>query len=190
MVWTHDIEIILNKLRFKSLLLSKFHKTSYFKYHNLLKYFRIPVIVLSGFNSVFNLAFNAMIPLEVVSLMCCFLSLIVALIGSIELFLQIQKQMDIHLNNSTKYCILANDIDKMMTLDIENRSTDGLSFLEEYQNQFNSLMQTSIIEDRQINKILMNIDSNKGNLDDEHFMMMISSGNNTPRKNSSDKISL
>ena len=170
MVWTHDIEIILNKLRFKSLLLSKFHKTSYFKYHNLLKYFRIPVILLSGLNSVFNVALNNLIPIETASLLCCFLSLTVGIVGSIELFLQIQKQMDIHLNNSTKYCIIANDIDKMTTLDIENRSTDGLAFLEEYQNQFNSLMQTSIITDRQINKILMNIDSNKGNFDDEHFI--------------------
>ena len=186
MTWTPDIEIILNKLRIKSLLLSKFHKTSYFKYHNLLKYFRIPVILLSGLNSVFNVALNNLIPIETASLLCCFLSLTVGIVGSIELFLQIQKQMDIHLHNSTKYCIIANDIDKMTTLDIENRSTDGLSFLEDYQNQFNSLMQTSIITDRKIRKKLMIIESNKGNLDDEHFMMMISSGN----KDSSDKGSI
>ena len=189
MVWTPDIEIILNKLRIKSLLLSKYHKTSYFKYHNLLKYFRIPVILLSGLNSVFNVALQNLIPIETVSLLCCFLSLIVGLVGSIELFLQIQKQMDIHLHNSTKYCIIANDIDKMTTLDIENRSTDGLSFLEDYRNQFNSLMQTSIITDRKIRKKLMIIESKKGNFDDEHFMMMIS-GNNTPRKDSSDKGSI
>ena len=92
--------------------------------------------------------------------------------------------MDIHLHNSTKYCILANDIDKMTTLDIENRSQDGIAFLEESQNQFNSLMQTSIITDRKIRKKLMVIESNKGNLDDEHFMMMISSGNKDSDKGS------
>ena len=148
------------------------------------------LIVLSGLNSVFNVALNNLIPIETASLLCCFLSLTVGIVGSIELFLQIQKQMDIHLQNSTKYCIIANDIDKMTTLDIENRMVDGLAFLEEYQNQFNSLMQTSIITDRKINKILMNIDSNKGNFDDKHFMMMISSGDNRPRKDSSDKGSI
>ena len=187
MTWTPDIEIILNKLRIKSLLLSKYHKTSYFKYQVLLKYFRIPVILLSGINSVFNIALNNLIPIETASLLCCFMSLLVGIIGSIELFLQIQKQMDIHLNNSTKYCILANDIDKMTTLNIENRSTDGLAFLEDYQNKFNSLMQTSIITDRKINKKLMIVESNKGEFNEEDFMIMVSSSKNASRKDSRDQ---
>ena len=95
--------------------------------------------------------------------------------------------MDIHLNNSTKYCILANDIDKMTTLNIENRSTDGLAFLEDYQNQFNSLMQTSIITDRKINKKLMIVESNKGEFNEEDFMIMVSSSKNASRKDSRDQ---
>ena len=126
--WSCDIELILNKIRIKSILLSKFYKTAYFKYKNLLQYFRIPVILFSGINSVFNVALNPFISIQTVSLLCCFLSLSVGLIGTIELFLQIQSQMEIHLNNSTKYCILANDVNKMLLLNVENRPTKGMVF--------------------------------------------------------------
>ena len=194
MPWSTDIELVLKQIRLKSLLLSKYHKTSYFRYQKFLKYFRIPVILLSGINSVFNVALNNLIPVETVSLLCCFLSLSVGLIGSVELFLQIQKQMDLHLNNSTKYCILANDINKMMILDIENRSTDGLAFLEDCQNQFNTLMETSIITDRVVNRKLMKIETNEDDYDllnETSFMFrlpsMKSSGNNTPHKNSQEE---
>ena len=161
MTWSNDIEMILNKLRLKSLILSKFHKTAYSQYLNLLKYFRIPVILLSGVNSVFNVALNQLVPLETVSLLCCFLSLTVGLIGSIELFLQVQNQKELHLNNSTKYCILSNDISKILMLDIENRSTDGLVFLEDSQSQFNTLVGSSIVTDKIVNKKLLMIEANE-----------------------------
>ena len=52
--WSLDIENMLDKLRLNCLMRSKFHKSSYFLLKARLKYFRIPVIVLSGLSSVFN----------------------------------------------------------------------------------------------------------------------------------------
>ena len=51
--------------------------------------------------------------------------------------------MELHLNN---------EINKMLLLGVANRSTDGLVFLEDYRNQFNQLMKTSIVTDKRINK--------------------------------------
>ena len=86
--WTSDIEEILEKMRIACLIRSKYHKKNYFKMLSLLKYFRIPIIILSSINSVFNVALtNYMSQIEI-SLLCCFISLITGLIGSIELFLQ------------------------------------------------------------------------------------------------------
>ena len=75
--WSCDIELILNKIRLKSNMLNKYHKTAYFQYQHLLKSFRIPVIILSGINSVFNVALDHYIDMQTVSLLCCFLSLTV-----------------------------------------------------------------------------------------------------------------
>ena len=80
------------------------------------------------------------------------------LLGSVELFLQIQSKMELHFINNTNYCLLSNDILKMISLDAINRTTDGLLFLEDYQSKYNSIMKTTIITNKRIHKQLVKID--------------------------------
>ena len=126
--WSDDTENVLKKIRLNSLLRSKYHKMSYFTMNKLLKYFRIPVIVLSGLSSVFNIALQRYIAADTASLICCFISLTVGLIGSIEMFLQIQKRMEIDLHNSKSFAFLATDISKLLNLSREHRTVDGLIY--------------------------------------------------------------
>ena len=156
--WSHDIEQILSKIRLKSIVLSKYHTKSYIMYRHLLIWFRIPVILLSGISSVFSVALNHYVEIETVSMICCFISLSVGLLGSVELFLQIQSKMELHFTNNTNYGLIGNDIFKMISLDAINRTTDGLLFLEDYQSKFNSIMKTTIITNKRIHKQLVNID--------------------------------
>ena len=67
----------------------------------------------------------------------------------------------------------------MVTLNVVHRSTDGLVFLDETQNQFNVLMHTSIVTDRDVNRKLMQIDDDQINND-----ILLSSPNNSPRRDS------
>ena len=156
--WSHDIEQILSKIRLKCIVLSKYHMKSYIMYRHLLIWFRIPVILLSGISSVFSVALNHYVEIETVSMICCFISLSVGLLGSVELFLQIQSKMELHFINNTNYGLLGNDIFKMISLDSVNRTTDGLLFLEDYQSKFNSIMKTTIITNKRIHKQLVKID--------------------------------
>jgi len=160
--WSSDIETVLIKLRLNSLLRSKYHKASFEYMANLLKYFRIPVIVLSSLSSVFNVALQNLMDYRTSSLICCFISLSVGLIGSIELFLQIEKRKEIDLHNSKNYELIANDITKMLTLKPENRSIDGKQFLEDTMNKYNSLCDLSTVGDKVLhNRLLeLNIISN------------------------------
>ena len=52
--WTQDYEDILDKIRINSINLNKSHMKNYFYYKKLSKYFQIPTIILSSFNSVFS----------------------------------------------------------------------------------------------------------------------------------------
>jgi hypothetical protein len=45
--WTQDIESVLEQIRINSVLLSKNHKKRYFYLIEILKYFRLPVIIIS-----------------------------------------------------------------------------------------------------------------------------------------------
>ncbi len=64
--WSTDIENVLDKLRLNCILRTKYHKSSYFMLKARLKYFKIPVIVLSGLSSVFNVALYNLVSQEVV----------------------------------------------------------------------------------------------------------------------------
>ena len=174
--WSDDIENVLKKIRLNSLLRSKYHKISYFNTNKLLKYFRIPVIVLSGISSVFNIALQRYIAIDIASLICCFISLTVGIIGSIEMFLQIQKMMEIDLHNSKSFAFLANDISKLLNLSREHRTVDGLIYLEEKMNEYNSLVDLSIVTDIHLEKKILELDL-IDNLSENDQLRILSSDN-------------
>lgn len=174
--WSEDVENILKKLRLNSLLRSKYHKISYFNMSKMLKYFRIPVIFLSGVSSVFSIALQMYIPVQTASLICCFISLIVGIIGSIEMFLQIQKRMEIDLHNSKSFSTLATDITKILNLSKENRTIDGITYLDEKMNEYNSLVDLSIVVDLQLHEKILELNL-INNLTEEEELTVLSNDN-------------
>ena len=51
-----DIEILLENIRQNCVLLNREHKKRYLRLKQTLKYFRIPIIVLSGVNSLLSVS--------------------------------------------------------------------------------------------------------------------------------------
>lgn len=129
--WDNDSEEILEKLRINSHNLSLYHKEQYYAYKRSLKYFKIPIIVLSSITSVASVGMATYISQEDVSLFTCLMSLFSAIIGSIELYLGIQTSMEISLDVSRHYQILAYDIFKTLNLNREHRIISGKDYLEE-----------------------------------------------------------
>ena len=129
--WSDDIELVLNKIRINSLKLSEYYRQIYLQLQSTIKYFRIPVLILSALNSVFSVGLNSFVPQSTVSVINCLISLICGIIVSIELFLQIQARMDTSNSCSKDFYILTIDIFKTLTLDRNHRKDDGLTFLEE-----------------------------------------------------------
>jgi hypothetical protein len=117
---------------------------------SLLKYFRIPIIILSATSSVFNVALTPYMPQQYLSLLCCFISLVAGLIGSIELFLQIQKTMETDLLNAKDFYLISIDICKMLQLTRNNRNYNGRIYLDEKFNLYKKLIETSVITDKEV----------------------------------------
>ena len=74
--WSSDIEGVLDNIRFNCAILNEQHKKQYFYYKSFSKYFRLPLLLLSGINSVVSIGLNNYIVQNNVSLICCLLSLI------------------------------------------------------------------------------------------------------------------
>ena len=141
--WTTDIEEVLDRIRKNSAILSEEHKQTYFRLKNTLSYFRLPLIVISGINSVFAVGSQQYIKQETISGITCLLSLLCSIIGSIELFLSIQKRVEGELISSREYYLLSIDIQKTLLLDREHRPVPAKDYLEKIYNTYIKLTEQS-----------------------------------------------
>ena len=148
--WSRDYELILENIRSNCVVMSNYHKKRYYHYKGLLKYFRIPLIVISAINSVFSVGLQPFMEQGVISVICCLLSLFSAIISSLELFLAISSQMENELNNSKLFYLLGVDIYKTLSLTAEHRPLSGKDYLDKQYSEYCKLIENSNLIDRKI----------------------------------------
>lgn len=156
--WPEDADFILENIRCNSIILSEYHKSQYFFLLSRLKYFRIPIIIISAFASVFNIGLQPFMDQGYISVLCCMLSLVTGLIGSIELFLQVQKKMENELMNSRDFYLNAIDIYKVLSLEPKHRNGDGLKYLDGKFAMYCKMIENSNVLDKSIQDQLAPID--------------------------------
>lgn len=153
-----DIEKILNNLRKNAIIMSKAHKKRYLFLKSSLKYYRIPVILISSLNSVGAVSFQNFVPQSYISLGNMFLSLLVGVIGSIELYFGVSKNAEIELISGKDFYVLATDIYKILSLDRSHRLLDANNFLNECYSRYIKLCESSCILQGKIQDHLTVID--------------------------------
>ena len=141
--WSQDIESVLENIRINSVILSKEHKRRYFDLKENLKYYRLPVIVLSCCNSICSVGLQPYLEQGIISMLTCLLALVCSIIGSIELYLAIQKGMESELISQRDYYLLSVDIFKTLSLVKEHRPIPAKEYLEKCYNTYCKLMESS-----------------------------------------------
>ena len=99
---------ILEVIRKNCIVMCNAHKNRYEVLKGYLTYFKIPIIILSSCNSVLSVggtSFN--INQTIVSGTVCLVSLVCGIIGSIELYLSIQKHMENDHDASKSFYLLS-----------------------------------------------------------------------------------
>jgi len=185
--WSDDIEIVLESIRQNSTNMSEYHKQNYINLDNKLKYYKIPLIVISGINSVMSVGLQPYIKQHYISAMNCILSLICGIIGSLELFLGIQDSMEIELNASKNFYLLAADIYKTVTLDRQSRNVSGKEYLDSIFNEYIKLYESSQIIRPKMTDNITSIDVNikiqkLSSSDDTYSPSSTSSDSSTPER--------
>ena len=159
--WDTDVEHVLDNIRLNSGLLSQEHKERYILLKSRLQYFRLPVIVISSVNSIVSIGFQTYIDQATISLVTCFLALLCSIIGSIELFLSIQKHMEKDFSNSKEYYLLSIEIYKTLQLSRERRTSNAKEYLEKIYSEYCKLVENSDLITKKIEDKLLHI-TNKG----------------------------
>jgi hypothetical protein len=144
--WSEDQYILLNKIRENSIVLSYFHKEAHEILKNRHKYFKIPIIILSSVCSVFSVTLTNFLNELYVSLIVCTMNLTISMIGSIEMYLNIEKQSQKEDELARKYYLLSIEIYKMLELEEKNRPLSGKDYLEEAFNKYHQLIENSNVQ--------------------------------------------
>jgi len=141
--WTEDIDRVLNNIRVNCIILSKLHKQRYFELKSNLIYYRLPVIILNGANSIIAVGLQPYADQGTISLTTSLIALTCGIIGSIELYLGIQKRLENDLISQRDYYLLGIDIYKTLSLNKSNRPIPAKDFLEKSYNTYTKLIESS-----------------------------------------------
>lgn len=134
--WTADIVKMLECLLLNSNNYKENQRKHIFLLTYQLNFFKLPLIVLSALNSVFSIGLNAFIEQQTVSVLNCLISLLITVIGSVELFLGISKKLEMRLASYHHFENLCTKIASTLRLDAKNRAGTGPSFLQEVLNEY------------------------------------------------------
>jgi hypothetical protein len=141
--WSDDIDRVLNNIRINCIILSKLHKQRYFELKSNLKYYRLPVIILNGANSIIAVGLQPYADQGTISLATSLIALTCGIIGSIELYLGIQKRLENDMISQRDYYLLSVDIYKTLSLNKHNRPIPAKDFLEKSYNTYTKLIESS-----------------------------------------------
>jgi hypothetical protein len=155
--WTDDIDDVLNSIRLNCILLSKAHKKRYFDLKYSLNFYKLPVIVLNGCNSIISVGLQPYATQGTISLTTSLIALTCGIIGSIELFLGIQKRLENDLISQRDYYLLSVDIFKTLTLEKDNRPIPAKDYLEKSYNNYTKLIESSEALTKRIDDQLLTI---------------------------------
>jgi len=156
-VWGDDIERILKDILFNSSLMSEHHKEEHLKYDRRLKWYKLPIIIASGINSIISVSLNQYIEQSYVSVINCLISLTISIIGSIELFLQINKKSDEEAKSYKEFYNLSLKINNLLKLEHEHRTEEPKIFLNDVINEYQTIFNESQINGLGLDDKLINL---------------------------------
>ena len=149
--WNNDQEIVLEGIRENSLQMKKANTKLYLSLKSQLARYKVPIIIISALNSVFSVGAERYLPQHYISGISCLLSLVVGIIGSLQMYLQIEGDMEVCLVSSRDYYNLAIEIYKTLTLQREHRQSNGKEYLDEVYNRYVAITNKTIVNNKKIN---------------------------------------
>jgi len=137
------IDDFLESIRQNSVVLSKAHKDRFIYLDSTLKYYKIPIIVLSGVSSVVSFS-QTYIPQNAITVSNALLGLVCSVICSVELYLGISREMASCESASKDFYILSIEIQKFLKTNGSNFEL-GRTFLEQSFGQYSALFENSYV---------------------------------------------
>ena len=137
-IYTNDVDTLLEKIRVNCVLFSKAHKKRYLVLDQSLKWYKLPIIIISGVSSLISVSQEYM-PQFYITILNSVFGLSCGVICSIELYLGISVQLAKSATLTKEFYSLSIEIYKTLSMDINNRSENSITFLESVFGRYSAL---------------------------------------------------
>lgn len=159
--WDTNTEDLLKDIEHNCSIMSQLHKDQYLSLINQIKYYKIPVLILSSMNSIFAVGLSAYMEQDAVSTINCLISFVCGVISSVELYLGLTKKIESQILSYRSFYLLSIKINNTLKLKRETRKSKGHEFLLEIENEYIGLFKDSEINPTTFKDKLLHIDNNK-----------------------------
>ena len=183
--WHDKQEEFLRKIELQCNSYHTYFSKDYMYYHGLASKFNIPILVISSVNALTAISLNDFLGQRYVSILNAVLSAGTGILGSIQLYMKINEKMANALRSGILMKRLALKISKELSIDREQRATEGQAFLQEAFSEFNAALEQANPVEKKIPNFLaftQPITKEKGSIFDLVPGM-------SPRKSSFDEFS-
>jgi hypothetical protein len=152
--WHLKEEEFLGKIEKQCNAYNSYFSKDHQYYHALSSRFNIPILIVSSINALTAISLNEFLDQKFVSIMNAVLSAGVGILGSIQLYMKINEKMANALRSSILMKRLALKISKEMSIDRDDRSTEGQAFLQECFAEFNAALELANPIEKRISNFL------------------------------------
>lgn len=139
--WHPDEQEFLAKLEQQCNTYYDHHNKDHVYYMKLASRFNIPILIISAANALTAVGLNSFIKQEYVSVLNAILSAGTGVLGSIQLYMKINEKMTNALRASILMKRLALKISKELSIEPQNRVTDGQAFMSDCFSEFNTALE-------------------------------------------------
>lgn len=139
--WHPDEQEFLAKLEHQCNLYQEHHNKDHIYYQKLASKFNVPILIVSALNALCAIALNDFLAQKYVSILNAVLSSGTGVLGSIQLYLKISEKMTNSIRAALLMKRLALKISKELSIEPENRVTDGQAFLADCFAEFNTALE-------------------------------------------------
>jgi hypothetical protein len=139
--WHRDEQEFLAKLEKQCNTYQAHYNSDHLYYVKLSTRFNIPILVVSAINALTAVGLNSFIEQKYVSVLNAVLSAGTGVLGSIQLYLKLNEKLANSLRAAILMKRLALKVSKELSIDMDNRVTDGQAFLGECFAEFNTALE-------------------------------------------------
>ena len=155
MEWTPQQEEFLRRLHMESHTLAEYNRKQFQIYSRIHQRFTVPILVLSGINSLFAVTTQPFLEQNLISITNACISLFCGILGSIQMFMKVDTKIHQYVICAHEFKKLSYRISRELSVERDVRSNNGKEEVNNAFNEFNSILDKMETKEKRTRKWLM-----------------------------------